>query len=214
MSRAGGWAVAGYLLSGVLGCADAFAATKAEVLLGGRGLAEVWQDPSLAKVYRSSLFSGAGVGGLWFDLGLPVDLGVEADITYHRLDGAAVSLSTGRSSSSRTTVVEMVPVGLRVGARVPVGRASVYGTLGPAVTTWQEMAPAASLAGTKWGLALEGGVRFDTGFVDPPMDHPGRALQGVDAEVFIGRRQHQLFGYGEGLDFSAWRVGAGLSARF
>jgi hypothetical protein len=38
-------------------------------------------------------------------------------------------------------------------------------------------------------------------------------VQGVDFELLLGRRQHQAFGMGEGFDFSAWRVGAGLVCR-
>lgn len=184
-----------------------------ELRLGGRALAEMWQDPALGRIYRSSRFGGAGLGGFWFDVGLPVNFGVEADFSYHRMSGAAVSLSTNQTSD-RMATIEILPAAFRGCVGYSVGQATVYGSLGPAVTGYQESAPQLSLAGNKVGLAMEGGIRFDTRFVDTPMGYPPRALKGVDAEVFAGRRQHQLFGVGEGLDLSAWRLGAGLVARF
>ena len=38
-------------------------------------------------------------------------------------------------------------------------------------------------------------------------------MQRMDVEFLIGRRQHQAFGVGEGLDLSAWRIGVGLVGR-
>ena len=214
MLRGGRW-IPGCALMVSLWCArDAQAGEfKPEIRLGARAVAEMWQEPALARIYRSSRFAGAGTAGFWFDVGLPVAFGVEADMTWHRMTGSAVSLSTDHSGSHATTL-ELLPAAFRACVRYPVGEAEIFGGLGPAVTSYQETAPMADISGNKVGLAMEAGIRFDTHFVDPPMEYPPRTVKRIDAEVFAGRRQHQLFDIGTGLDLSAWRVGAGLAARF
>lgn len=187
-------------------------AVETEIRLGARGVAEAWQDSALTSVYRSSRFGGAGMAGLWIDLGLPVDLGIEGDFAYHRMDGAAQSLSTGASGPK--TTFELIPAAFRASVRYPLRSAELYLGIGTAITGYQEAAPVGSVSGNKVGLSFETGVRFDTHIVDTPLQTPSRALQKVDAEIFFGRREHHLFGVGQGLDLSSWRAGVGLVAGF
>jgi hypothetical protein len=58
------------------------------------------------------------------------------------------------------------------------------------------------------------GVRIDTGMVKPSIRRDaGTQLRALELELLVGRRQHQPFGIGDGLNLSAWRAGVGLMAR-
>ncbi|MDP6933548.1 MAG: hypothetical protein QGG40_11560, partial [Myxococcota bacterium] len=61
---------------------------------------------------------------------------------------------------------------------------------------------------------LRAGLRVGTNLIQPTM-RPGadNAIRSLDVEVFLGRRQHQLFGVGNGFNLSATRAGVGLVAR-
>ncbi len=201
---------------GALACALTFSAPAlAEsdgigLILGARGMGEVWQDPQVAQVYRSSRFGGTGFAtyGVWRFLS------VSAEVGYHRMLGDAVSQGTGGMMEDGT-VMELIPLSLCAEATHKLGGVEVFGALGPAATHFSEMAPQQTTSGTKIGAVLMAGARIDTGLYEKSIrpDRQSR-LRSVELEVLLGRRQHQIFGVGEGLNLSAWRVGAGLLARF
>ena len=85
---------------------------------------------------------------------------------------------------------------------------------GAAVVAFTEEISSGSVTGTKPGLDFRTGVRIPTNLVQPSI-HPGKisSIRRVDVELMFGRRQHQPFGIGTGLDFSAWRLGVGLIGR-
>jgi len=180
------------------------------LLLGLRGVGEVWQDAGLSRVYRSSRFGLTGHASYkaWRFLRADLELG------YHRMAGDAVHESSGRTLEAAASF-EMVPISLLVCATHRVGGMELYGGLGPALTAFSERSPAGSVSGTKIGPALQLGARIDTGLAQPSIRPDKRAqIQAVDLDIFVGRRQHQAFGVGTGLDLSAWRAGLGLAARF
>jgi len=65
----------------------------------------------------------------------------------------------------------------------------------------------------KIGVDMRMAVQIHTHFVQESIRPGARGAQRMDVEFLIGRRQHQPFGIGEGLDLSAWRIGLGLVGR-
>jgi hypothetical protein len=183
----------------------------AGVLLGVRGVGEVWQDSSLIlDVGRSSRFGGAGALSyrVWRMFSADFEAG------YHRMSGLEHGV-TSHATGTEATSFEMVPLVFAVGANHQARNVEVFANVGSAVTIFSSTHPeAGTISGTKFGLSVQGGVRIDTGLVQPSIRRDAnQPVKAVDLEIMIGRRQHQLFGVGDGLNLSAWRVGVGLFAR-
>lgn len=180
------------------------------LVLGVRGVGEVWQDPLLiAELGRGSRFGGTGALSyrVWRFVG------VEMEVGYHRMSGTGTTLHTGRTLADATTF-EMVPMAISASAMHRIGGVELFGALGTAFTVFHSSCETADISGTKIGPSILLGARIDTGMVQPSIRRDaGAQLQSLDLELVVGRRQHQAFGVGEGLDLSAWRVGIGLMAR-
>lgn len=181
------------------------------VLLGARGVGEVWQDANLIlDVGRSSRFGGSGV--LSYRVWRMFSVDFEA--AYHRMSGTEHTV-TSHQLGTEATSFELVPLVFAVGANHQAGNVEVFANLGSAVTIYSSTHPqAGTISGTKFGLSVLGGVRIDTGLVQPSIRRDAnQPVKAVELELMIGRRQHQLFGVGDGLNLSGWRVGVGLLAR-
>ncbi len=175
-----------------------------DLLLGFRGVGEVWQDPSIIHHYRSSNFGGTGFGSL----GVLPWLSVELELGYVRQ-----ASNTGRSDVA-AGALELAPITFGAVARKDTDRAELFGGLGYAMAVFTEQTDVGTVSGVKPGFDLRTGVRIHTNFVQTsirPNSAPG--IQGMDVEVMFGRRQHHAFGVGSGFDLSAWRAGIGLVAR-
>ncbi len=180
------------------------------LLAGLRGVGEVWQDPYLIQdIGRSSRFGGTGFMSyrVWRFVGVDIEAG------YHRMAGTGTTPNSGRTLTDATRW-EMVPLALSASAVHRVGAVEVFGSVGTAFTVYTSTDSVGAITGTKVGPAFHAGARLDTGMVVPTIrrDAPYR-LRSLDLELVVGRRQHQCFGVGEGLNLSAWRVGVGLLAR-
>jgi hypothetical protein len=184
-----------------------------DLLVGFRGIGEIWQDPGILQAYRSSRFAGAAFGAI----GITGWLRAEAELGYMRQPsqaGRTVTLADGTAAAISAGSLELLPVTLGLAAHKDTGRAEVFGGLGYAMAVFAERTDTGTVAGTKPALDLRGGVRIHTQLVQPRTRPTGpTGVQGVDVELLLGRRQHHAFGMGEGFDFSAWRVGAGLVCR-
>ena len=200
-----------------------------DVMFGFRGVGEVWQDPAIVQSYRSSRFSGAGFAAL--SLWKPVL--VEAELGYMRQASAGgrtipadevpaqllVRDATGAIDQNvryaiAAGAVELMPVTFSVLARKETGGAELFAGAGLALAVFNERTDAGAVSGVKPGLDMKAGVRVHTHVIQPPIrPSGGRPVQGMDVELMLGRRQHHAFGLGSGFDFSAWRVGIGLTAR-
>ena len=90
----------------------------------------------------------------------------------------------------------------------------MYAGLGYSMAIYNEITSVGTVSGTKPGLELRSGVRIQTNLVQPSM-WQGNAggIEGIDLELMLARRQHQMFGLGGGFDFSAWRLGLGMVIR-
>jgi hypothetical protein len=183
---------------------------SAGVLIGARGVGEVWQDSRvILDVGRSSRFGGAGM--LSYRAWRFVSVDFEA--AYHRMSGTDHNVNTLDVGTGATSL-ELVPLVFALGANHRVGSVEVFGAIGSAVTVYNSTDAEGTISGTKIGLSAQGGVRIDTGLVQPSIRRDAiQRVKAVDLELMIGRRQHQLFGVGAGLDLSGWRVGVGLLAR-
>jgi hypothetical protein len=183
----------------------------AGLLVGARGVGELWQDPNIIKVYeRSSRFSGAGFLSyrVWRFVAVDVEAG------FHRM-GAIELESDSNIRGSESTSLQLVPMCFGASANHRVGELELFGSLGLAVTSFSDLSRNGAVNGTKFGPSVQAGVRIDTGFADPSIRRDaGTQLRAVDLEIMVGRRQHQAFGVGDGLDLSAWRASVGLLARF
>jgi len=174
------------------------------LIVGLRGVAEVWQDPFIIQHYRSSRFMGA------FMTHVPIGrwLGVEAELGYSRTpsESARPLVSPGQ--------LEYLPITLSMVAVKPGPRAELFGGVGYAMAVFTERTDAGTVSGAKPGLDLRGGARIHTRLIKEQLRPTGTSgAQGLDIELLLGRRQHQAFGIGTGFDFSAWRLGAGMVVR-
>jgi len=167
-------------------------ADDSELLLGGRALGEVWQDPSLATVYKSSGFGVAGSFS-WRPHAL---LSLDGEVGFVRM--------TGEAEQS----IQMVPMSLDICARAQREEMELFVGAGPALVPFTDQG-LHMVTGTKMGLDVQAGVRFATDLVNPSLSSTS-PVQRVDAEIFIGRRQHFAMGELARLDMSAWRMGLGL----
>ena len=125
-------------LMGALLCGWAPASARAEdrpasgagdLLVGFRGIGEVWQDPGILEAYRSSRFAGAGFGAI----GLTGWLRAEAELGYMRQpsqSGRTVTLKDGSQAAVASGSLELLPVTIGVAAHKDTGRAEVFGGAG------------------------------------------------------------------------------------
>lgn len=179
--------------------------------MGARGMGEVLQEPTITSMYRSTRFTGTGVLSYraWRFVHVDIEAGYMRDLgDVQKKKDASVRVED-------QATVELIPIAVMASAVRAVKRADLFASVGPAITQFSAEEPEGSITGTKWGLSVQLGARLDTGLVRPTM-RPGDSvrLQGVDLEIVLGRRQHQLFGVGDGWNLSAWRAGVGLMARF
>ena len=187
------------------------APTFGQLAVGGRIVGEVWEDTNLSLVYRAS--RAAGTGTAITPLFGPFELAVEAG--YVSMSAQALD-ADDLSKGSETVRFQLVPLSLLAGYRLSHPQFELAIGIGPALTVWNEVTDDSALSGSKIGFAMTTAVRIPTRLVQPPPFHhevqsgPSR----VDVELSLGRRQHQAFGLGSGLDLSAWRAGVGLLARF
>jgi hypothetical protein len=178
-----------------------------------RGVGEAWQDPSLTRIYRSSLFSG-GVGVV---IPLHTYLALDIEAIYKRQAGTEVFAEDGEVSGI-PSAFEIVPMTLALEGRWPLlGGGELFLGVGPTLTVFTEEHSIrtdngqVATQGMKVNLDTRFGVRVDTGFVQPSIAPVRtREIKGVDLEVFIGRRWQ--FG-STGFDLSAWRAGLGFAFR-
>jgi len=169
-------------------------ADDSTLLLGGRAVAEVWQDPNLATVYRSA------------------SLGVEGGFSWRphswlSLDGdAGVIRMTGEEEQA----IELIPMSLGVYARSQREESELFFGVGAALVPFSDQGNAV-ITGSKLGLDVQMGVRLATDLINPSLSSTS-PVQRADWEITVGRRQH-MTGEIPGLDLSAWRIGVGLVVR-
>ncbi len=179
--------------------------TKARPLrVGLRGVAESWQDPSILQHYRSSRLTGAAM------VHVPMGrvFGFEAEMGYSRTP--SVSARAGVAAG----MLEYVPMALTLIAVKPYDGGEVFGGVGYGMAVFTEQTSVGTVSGAKAGLDFRAGARIHTKLARKQLTPQGyRGLSGVDVELMIGRRQHHAFGWGQGFDFSAWRLGAGMVVR-
>jgi hypothetical protein len=170
-------------------------ADEGELVLGGRAIAEVWQDTNLATVYRST---GLGISGAfsWRPLDL---LSLDGGVGVLRMTGEA------------NQAIQLMPLSLDVCARAEREEMELFFGLGPALVPFVDEGVSV-ITGTKLGLDVQAGARFATDLINPSLSSTS-PVQRADWEVTIGRRQH--FGSADAarLDLSAWRLGVGMVVR-
>ncbi len=188
-------------------------APQHEVLLGFRGVGEIWQDAAIVQSYRSSRFAGAGFGAF----GVNDWLMVEAELGYMRQpsDTGRTVTHTSATYSVAAGSLELIPVTIGLSVNRELDRAEVFAGVGGALAVFTESTDEGSISGVKPGVDLRLGTRIHTSMFEPRI-RPGmstNANKGLDVELMLGRRQHHAFGMGSGFDVSAWRVSVGLVAR-
>jgi hypothetical protein len=185
-------------------------AEEVGLVLGVRGVAEVWQDPLLIEeLGRPSRFAATAALSyrVWRFVGVDLELG------YHRMAGTGTGPVSGKTMAE-TTTFELVPMTISASAMLRLGSAELFASLGSAVTVFNSYCEVKNISGVKFGPAVNMGVRIDTGMVKPSIRRDaGTQLRALELELLVGRRQHQPFGIGDGLNLSAWRAGVGLMAR-
>jgi len=205
--------LAAFIAAGVASAEESTA--DLDVLFGFRGVGEVWQDAAVVENYRSSRFSGAG----FVSYGLNSWLSTEMELGYMRTLSESGRTLYGDNGEAYAQVapgaLELVPITLGLTASRDLGNAEAFWGGGFAMAVFTERTDAGTVGGAKPGFDLRTGIRIHTDFVQPRMrPHGSTGAKGVDLELMLGRRQHHAFGVGTGFDFSAWRVGAGVVARF
>jgi hypothetical protein len=198
---------------GAFAAEDASPKEAPPVLVGFRGIGEVWQDPFIVESYRSSRFSGAGFAAF----GLNPWVQVELELGYMRTDADSGRRVTYKDQLGTVAsgAMELVPVSADIILTRDLGRAEAFAGGGFAMAVFTERTDAGTVGGAKPGIDMKTGIRVHTQFVEPRFrPHSSTGVEGVDVELLLGRRKHQPFDSGQGFDFSAWRVGAGVVARF
>lgn len=194
-------------------------APGSQVSLWFRGVGEVWDDPEIARVYRSSaLMVGAG-------LVVPVHRHVQIDLEggYQSMGGLEIDLETG-SSTGNGTSMQIVPLSVLVEGRMPFGDGShLFAGAGPTATlfkeessSWEtdELSVGPVVSGTKLGGEARLGVRLATGILAATPDsvpRPGPKVDGLHVELYAGRRFQKAE---SGFDLAAWRGTVGLGVQF
>jgi len=177
-----------------------------DMLIGFRGVSEVWQDPFVAVHYRGTSFGGTG----FMAVSLPW-----VDWVMGELELGYVKLTSDESISYVADgTMELMPVTLLAEARGRMANGELFAGVGPALTVFTERTVVGTVAGAKMGFEIRGGVRIHTNMVQQTMlPSASGGISKMDVELFFGRRQHQAFGTGSGFDLSAFRVGIGLVGR-
>jgi hypothetical protein len=175
---------------------------------GFRGVGEIWQESALLLVHRSSRFGGTG----FFNADLTRLLGLEVELGYNRMKGKAVQAGTSTRTDEFTTL-ELVPISLDGTIRFMNERSELFLGVGAAFVNFNDRGPNGAISGVKMGIDSKIGIRIRTAFAQESLHPAARGVDRMDVELLLGRRQHQAFGMGQGLDLSAWRVGIGLVAR-
>lgn len=176
--------------------------------VGFRGVGEVWQESAIVMVHRSSRFGATG----FFHTGISRLLGVELELGYTRLKGKAIDPATNQRTGN-TATLELVPISMDTTIRVEGPTSEVLFGIGPAFVSFNDRSPTNAISGMKIGLDMRVAMRIHTHFIQQSMRPGARGMKRMDFELLLGRRQHQAFGVGSGLDLSAWRVGAGFVGR-
>jgi hypothetical protein len=179
-----------------------------ENAVGFRGVGEVWQESAIVMVHRSSRFGGAG----FFHTGLTHLFGFEMELGYNRMKGSAVDPTTNEQTGNASTL-ELVPIAMNATVRAEGPASEMFFGAGPAFVAFNDRSPTNAISGVKVGLDMRVGMRIHTHFLQESIRPGARGMRRMDFELMLGRRQHQAFGIGSGLDLSAWRVGAGLVGR-
>ncbi len=92
--------------------------------------------------------------------------------------------------------------------------AELFAGAGYGMAVFTESTDVGTVSGAKPGLDLRAGTRIHTRLLRQQLRPEGVVgPQGLDFELLFGRRQHHAFGIGQGFDFSAWRLGAGMVVR-
>jgi hypothetical protein len=177
-------------------------------LFAFRGMGEMWADPAISRVHRSSRFGGTGA----FGTNLGRVLGMEFELGYIRMTNPTYLENSVLDGAGQTSL-ELVPVTAALTVRGGGERSEVFFGLGGAMVGFNDSSPLNAVAGTKIGLDVRVGTRIRTDFVQESLYPVDRGVQRMDIEIMMGRRQHRGFGLGEGLDLSAWRVGVGVAVR-
>jgi len=176
--------------------------------VGFRGVGEIWQESAVVMVHRSSRFGGTG----FFSTGLTPLIGMEFELGYNRMVGNAIEPKTNQKTGGQSSL-ELVPVSIDVTARVEGPSSEVFVGMGPAFVAFNDRSPTNAISGMKLGINMRMGIRIHTHFLQQSMRPGAGGFKRMDIELMLGRRQHQMFGIGSGLDLSAWRVGGGLVCR-
>jgi hypothetical protein len=179
-----------------------------ESAVGFRGVGEIWQESAVVMVHRSSRFGGTG----FFSTSVTEMLGLEFELGYNRMVGTAIDPTTNQRTGGQATL-ELVPVSMDATIRSEGPRSEVFFGVGPAFVAFNDRSPTNAISGMKLGLDMRLGVRIRTKFLQESIRPGAGGFKRMDVELMLGRRQHQLFGIGSGLDLSAWRVGGGLVCR-
>ena len=176
--------------------------------IGFRGVGEVWQETAIHLVHESSRFGAAA----FVDMGLSRLFGLELELGYNQMKGKAVDPTTNEQTANSATL-ELVPISLGANVRASGPTSELFFGAGPALVVFNDRSPTNAISGVKIGMDARLGVRIHTHFIQQSMRPGARGLRRMDVELMVGRRQHQAFGVGSGLDLSAWRVGAGVVGR-
>lgn len=176
--------------------------------VGFRGVGEVWQESAIVMVHRSSRFGGTG----FFSAGITELFGMEIEIGYNRLVGSAVDPATNERTDNQATL-ELVPIAMDGTIRMEGSTSDLVFGAGPAFVSFNDRSPTNAISGMKIGIDMRVAVQIHTHFIQHSIRPGARGMRRMDLEFLIGRRQHQAFGVGEGLDLSAWRIGLGLVGR-
>lgn len=167
-----------------------------DVHLVARGLVERWNDPAIATVYKSGTWLGAI--GVAVDVIGPIGLDVEAGFGRLRAEGSSF---------------EIAPLSALVSFTAPLGRVDAYAALGPAWTVFTETGGATAVDGARLAGELRGGVRIDTGLIQPARPPAPAPVRALELEVYLARRS-ELPGGATGLHLGAWRGSVGLGVVF
>ena len=176
--------------------------------VGLRGVGEVWQETAIHLVHESSRFGAAG----FFHTGLTPVFGLELELGYNQMKGKAVDPTTNEQTGNSATL-ELVPISMGATVRASGPTSELFFGAGPALVAFNDRSPTNAISGVKIGFDARLGVRVHTHFIQPSMRPGARGMRRMDVELMLGRRQHQAFGVGTGLDLSAWRIGVGLVGR-
>ena len=118
--------------------------------------------------------------------------------------GKAIDPSTNQQTSSQATL-ELVPVAMNVTVRSEGRSSEVFAGFGPAFVAFNDRSPTNAISGMKLGLDMR--LKFESiPTLSSQSMRPGAGdFKRMDVELLLGRRQHQAFGFGSGLDLSLGR---------